>query len=90
MWTLSIMTGLRRGEVVGLQWTDIDPDGGRPSVERARSMAARRKSVGPPKAASSKRTIGLDEATVAALRSYRIQQTQERLLSGGAWANTDN
>ena len=90
LWRLLAMTGLRRGEVCGLQWTDIDLDAGRLTVERARVMAAGTVVVSTPKTASSDRSIGLDSKTVSALRSFKARQSAEHLAAGSAWADDKN
>src|ERR1019366_6849425 len=42
---------------------------------------------GVPKSRSSARSIGLDPATVAALRAHRVRQLEERLAAGAAWVD---
>ena len=43
--------------------------------------------LGETKTAGSRRTIALDVATVAVLRSHRTRQVEERLKAGSAWRN---
>ena len=81
------MTGLRRGEVCGLQWSDIDLDERRMRIERARVMAAGRIVTSTPKTVESARSIGLDPGTAMALRSFKALQSAERLAAGEAWAS---
>lgn len=85
VWHAAAMTGLRRSEVCGLQWPDIDLDGGRLSVKRARVVVDGKTITKPPKTATSRRTINLDAGTVAALREWRKAQLEERLRAGQAW-----
>lgn len=86
LWRLDAMTGLRRSEVCGLQWPDIDLDGGRLSVRRAVVIVDGMPHVKPPKTARSRRTVELDKGTVAALREHRRLQLEERLRAGTAWS----
>ena len=79
------MTGLRRSEVCGLQWSDVDLDGGVLSVGRAVVVARGRPHVKEPKTAKSRRSVDLDDGTVAGLRDWRRHQLEERLRAGGAW-----
>ena len=44
--------------------------------------------TGEPKTRAGRRNIALDPATVAALRSHRVQQAQHRLAFGGRWQDT--
>lgn len=85
IWRTAAMTGLRRSEVCGLQWPDLDLDAGRLSVKRARVVVDGRTVTKPPKTASSRRIVDLDAGTVAALREWRKAQLEERLRAGEAW-----
>ncbi|CAN5309139.1 site-specific integrase [soil metagenome] len=85
LWRLDAMTGLRRSEVCGLGWPDLDLDGGRLSVRRAVVIVDGMPHVKPPKTARSRRTVELDSQTVAALREHRKAQLEERLRAGTAW-----
>lgn len=86
IWHTAAMTGLRRSEVCGLQWGDIDLDVGRLSVRRARVVVDGRTITKPPKTVASRRTIDLDAGTVASLKEWRKTQIEERLRAGEAWA----
>jgi integrase len=66
------MRGLRRGEVLGLQWGDIDLARGVLHIRRTRTDAGTAGVVvGPPKTARSIRTLPLDPPLVDALRRTR-------------------
>jgi integrase len=81
-WQLSLR-GLRRGEVLGLCWTDIDLLNKTLTIRRERIEVA---GVGivedEPKTTRSRRTLPLDDARIAALRALKAQQAQERLAGG--------
>jgi integrase len=85
MWQVACMTGLRRSELCGLQWPDIDLDAGALSVRRARIQVDGRPVMKAPKTASSRRVVDLDAGTVAALRRWKANQAEERLRAGTAW-----
>lgn len=64
------LTGLRASELRGLRWTDVDLKGGELHV---RQRADRWCEIGPPKSASSRRTIPLDsEVLLPALKAWRL------------------
>ena len=86
LWRLDAMTGLRRSEVCGLQWPDLDLEGGRLSVRRAVVLVDGMPHVKPPKTARSRRTVEVDSQTVAVMREHRRHQLEERLMAGTAWA----
>jgi integrase len=81
-WLLAATTGMRRGELLGLRWADVDLDAGVVRVTQARVRAGNQVVAGEPKTARGRRTIALDPATVAALRQHRKRQTEARLLAG--------
>ncbi len=85
VWRTAAMTGLRRSEVCGLQWGDLDLETGRLSVRRAIVSVDGRPHVKPPKTAKSRRTVELDAGTVAILREWRKSQLEERLRAGEVW-----
>ncbi|MEX2253370.1 MAG: site-specific integrase [Thermoleophilaceae bacterium] len=83
-WRLAAMTGMRRGEVLGLRWRDVDLDAARISVRQAVVSVAYAVLESTPKAHQA-RVIDLDEATVEQLREHRARQHVER----EAWGNED-
>lgn len=90
LFTLALTTGMRRGEIAGLRWEDVDLDAGYLRVVRARvrgrTGGAR---VSTPKTKRSRRRIDLDPRTVAVLRRHRAVQAEARLAAGAAWQDTD-
>ncbi len=89
LWRVACMTGLRRSELCGLQWPDIDLEAGALSVRRARTQVDGRPVVKGPKTASSRRVVDLDKGTIAALRRLKVAQAEERLRAGTAWEPGD-
>ncbi len=83
-WQLSLY-GLRRGEVLGLCWSDIDLADQSLTIGRARVEAGGVVVEGPPKTERGKRKLPLDDALVASLRALRTQQARERLAAGEAY-----
>lgn len=79
---LAANTGMRRGEVLGLQWNDVDLDAQRLSVHRSLVNVAYELTLSDVKTANGRRTIDLDDRTVDLLRTWRMRQIEERLLAG--------
>ncbi len=76
LWRLLVASGLRRGEALGLQWSDVR-DGG-VYVERNVSDNSReRVRVGTPKTEESRRFVPLGAATLAAIERHREKQQLE-------------
>lgn len=82
------LAGLRRGEVAGLQWQDVDLDKGQLRVRQQLVVVGHQVEVGEPKTQNSRRAVALDPTTVAELRSWKAQQAAERLSWGSAYQNT--
>jgi integrase len=79
---LSLTTGIRRGELLGLRWSDIDLDSGRFTVNQTLERVKGRTAFKPPKTATSRRTITVPLTCVNALREYRARQAEQRLALG--------
>lgn len=89
-WWLALILGLRRGELCGLRWQDVDLDGdpANLAVEVTRLTDRGTEYEDTPKTAAGRRTLLLDAATVAVLRSHRRRQAEDRLRAGPAWLNS--
>ncbi len=87
LWLLALNTGMRRGELAGLRWQDIDFDGAALTVTQQRTTADYRVVVSEPKA-RSRRVITLDATVLNALRAHRRHQREERLAAGPAWEDS--
>jgi len=74
---LAAMTGMRRGEVLGLRWSDVDLDGARLAVRRTASCAGYTVHITTNKTATSRRAVDLEADTVQTLRTWRARQTAE-------------
>lgn len=68
LYVLAITTGMRQGELIGLQWKDVDLDGGTLRV----SWSVYEGVVSPPKTNAGRRTIRLSKLAVSALRQHRV------------------
>lgn len=80
LWRLAATTGLRRGEMIGLRWVDVQLEAGRLSVVQQRAKGAGTVAAGPTKTKRSRRLVPLDRVTVDALREHRDRQDDERRL----------
>jgi integrase len=79
---LAAMTGMRRGEVLGLRWRDLDLDAGRLTVVQTLIVVGPDYEFGTPKTARGRRSLALDPGTVAVLRDHREAQELERHYLG--------
>lgn len=81
-------TGLRRGDLAGLPWTDVDLDKGVIHVTTARVQAGWTVVQGGPKTEGGHREVPLIDSDTATLKAWKVRQNKERLEFGGAWADT--
>src|SRR5207245_4121678 len=84
LWYLIALRGLRRGEALALQWTDVDLDNREANVSRARTSAGYRVHEGPPKTPAGARSVALDKRTVAVLRRHARRQHTEQVAAAAA------
>lgn len=89
LFRLMLATGLRRGEALGLHWSDVDLDGGTLRVRWTLTRTSKGLQLGEPKTEKSRRSVPLPRSTVAALRAHRQQQATEQLAAGEAWRDSD-
>jgi len=90
VWLLSATTGMRRGEVLGLKWRNVDLDAGRLSVSGSVVLIDNRPTlVETNKSARSRRSVALDTWTVTALKAQRARQAEERLALGANYFDRD-
>jgi len=80
--------GLRRGEAVGVRWEDLDLDAGLLRVSQQVVQLGWATEIGEPKSDSGARTVVLDAATVAVLRTWRTAQADEAQTWPGAWQDS--
>lgn len=87
---LLLMTGMRRGELAGLEWKDIDFDNYRIFINRASGYS---KTEGiftkEPKTAGSVRRISVSEVVIKQLEKYHEWYTATKNSWGDRWVDTD-
>jgi integrase len=75
-------TGMRRGEVLGLRWRDLDLDGSRLSIRQTITLVDHKIVIANRTKTGKGRAVDLDATTIAELRAHRARQAQELLLLG--------
>lgn len=87
---LECHTGLRRGELLGLRWRDINIEKKTISVNQS-LIRTRQKGLvmSDPKTEKSKRTIPISEEVIAVLKGHKANQNQNKLLAGNGYNNSD-
>ncbi|NLE82378.1 MAG: site-specific integrase [Rhodococcus sp.] len=85
-WHLAL-SGLRRGEIAGLRWVDVDLGAGSLTIANNRTSAGGVTVEGDPKSSSSRRTLPLTGPLRAALDAARVRQKRERLALGADYGS---
>ncbi|GAA3778159.1 hypothetical protein GCM10022206_16330 [Streptomyces chiangmaiensis] len=89
LFELALHTGLRKGELLGLQWTDLDLTGGTASIRRTlQRTSSRGLTTLPTKTTNSERRITLPAACIHSLQAHRRRQEQKRATAGDKWQET--
>jgi integrase len=84
--TLALTLGARRGELLGLRWSDLDVETGRVSIQQSvQRYTGTGLQATDPKTERSRRTLNLPQACTRVLRTWRAHQAQERLAAGPEW-----
>jgi integrase len=81
LYLFAIHTGLRRSEILGLKWADVDLEAGVVSVRSLDTNGI----FNPPKRNKSRRTVKLTDQAIEALKGHCARQNEERLRLGSLW-----
>ncbi|MFJ4964323.1 tyrosine-type recombinase/integrase [Streptomyces sp. NPDC088729] len=88
LYELALRTGLRKGELLGLHWEDLDLDGGTAtihrSLQRTRSQGL---TVLHTKTLASERRIALPTECLNSLKTHQERQQEERQTAGTSWTD---
>jgi integrase len=83
---LELNTGLRRGELLGITWKDIDLETGTLTIRQQLTGNGRIKGL---KTESAYRTIQIQGEIIKILKKHKKQQTERQLMLGAAYNNND-
>jgi integrase len=85
LFLIAFSLGLRRGELLGLRWQDIDLEARTLRVSLALQRVSGKLELSEPKTDRSRRALPLTDGLISALRTHRARQREERLLAGPKW-----
>ena len=87
---LTVFTGVRLGELMGLEWTDVDFKNGIISINRSSQYLS---DMGVftkvPKTESSIREIAIPEFIISLLEEYKLWYEEQKSVYGELWTNSD-
>ena len=87
---LTIFTGFRLGELMGLEWNDINFNDGIVSVNRSSQyLADKGVFTKTPKTESSIRDVAIPEFVISLLEEYKLWYEEQKSLYGDLWTNSN-
>lgn len=89
LYTMALTTGMRQGELLALQWADVDLEHAIVRVTHTLTRAEGRLQRTEPKTESSRRTLSLTQIAVEALVAHKLRQDEERRFAGSRWQVSD-
>lgn len=81
-WQLALCCGLRRGELAGLRWSDVDQAAGLIHIRNQRQRVGGRLIDAPPKSAAGRRDLPIPSGLLPLLARQQLLQQAEAVLSG--------
>jgi len=85
---LMIVTGCRRGEIMGLRWEKVDFDNNRVKIDRALLISPSKGIYESTTKTRDTRILTLPKETIDLLRQYRREQLRLQLLNGDRWVHS--
>jgi integrase len=89
LYVLAIYLGLRRGELLGLRWSNVNLEQEFLQVTHTLQRVDGELRFQPPKTRTSRRTVPLPKPCVDALKAHKVAQDKERLALGPKWCDED-
>jgi integrase len=87
--TCGVALGLRLGEVLGLQWADVDLKAGRLNVRRSLQTVGKRRELVELKSRESRRSLAIPAFVLRTLERHKATQATRRLAAGASWQRSD-
>jgi len=75
LWEIALATGMRRGELLGVRWQDIDLTRGTLTIQQAVTLLNDKAIIQQPKSAASRRTVRLPAHCIAALQAHKDRRS---------------
>jgi integrase len=90
LFTVAVSMGLRRGELLGLRWQDLDLIAGslevRHALQRVKGKGLQLASL---KSEKARRGLRIPQVAIRALSHHRLTQNAERQWAGSGWVEND-
>ena len=87
---LALFTGMRRGELMGMEWQDIDFENKTISISRtSQYLSGKGVFTKEPKTELSKRVIAIPDSLIVLLKDYKLHQEKQIERISNLWKPTD-
>lgn len=88
IWVLSLITGMREGELLGISWRHVDFAAGTGTIQQTAGVVRGKTFIKPmPKTSKSRRAIVVPPSVMAMLRDHRAKQLERKMMTGPEWHN---
>jgi len=89
MFEIAILTGLRRAELTGVMWADVDLDQRRLRVARTlQRITGRGLIVGAPKSSQSRRAVALGDRAINLMKRLKVRQLEQQVAAGELYSES--
>lgn len=85
LFNLAIYGGLRKGELLALEWSDIDFDNDTVTISKAVSVVAGQQITKEPKTKTSRRTVSIPHFLTQRIKALKVDRLKYRLSLGDYW-----
>jgi integrase len=89
VWLVALATSMRKGELLGLRWCDVDFERDMVSVRQTVGKLRGKIEIKPPKSPKSRREINVTQDVLDAVRTHTLRQRERRLELGSLWTDHD-
>lgn len=85
MFTLALAAGLRKGELLGLEWKDVDFENKQIYIQQSIVLTKQGPHIKSTKTKKSKRYVTIPDSVMDELKRYRQHWAKEKLRKGNVW-----
>ena len=89
LFNLAVYGGLRKGELISLEWSDIDFENNTVSISKSTSVVNGEQIIKEPKTKNSRRVVSIPEWLTRRIRAMKVERVKYRLSIGDYWQGAE-